>query len=476
MTSHETSQAGKEKCSAALSSVFAAMLLTGLKLVVGLATGSLGILSEAAHSALDLVAAGLTLYAVRLSARPPDSKHPYGHGKVENLSALAETLLLLATCVWVVIEAVERLLHPKPVEVTYWAIGVIVFSIVVDFSRSRMLLTAAKKHNSQALEADALHFATDIWSSLVVLAGLGALAFAERLDPASQFVPWLKRSDSIAALAVAGIVLHVSYTLGKQAVDVLLDGGAETDVSAVEQAVRGLLGVTAVRRIRVRRSGPEVFVDIRLNIEAGLDAAAAHNISRQARKAVMVALPRADVLVETKPEDAGPQGFMEQVRTLAENASLSVHDIQLRHGPMGLCLDLHAEVPGQLSLGEAHARVDALEIVLQKELQVDRITTHIEPEGGHPVPIPETGAASQELRKVIDEIVWQTAGECGLHNIELTRSGARLATSFHCRMPYDTPITCAHDISTELEAVLRARLPELVRVTIHMEPTPITPV
>jgi len=166
--------AQKEKREAALSSVVAALLLTGLKLAIGLLTGSLGILAEAAHSGLDLVAALVTFFAVRLSDRPPDEHHLYGYGKIENLSALIETLLLLITCVWIIYEAIQRLFFKSvEIEASIWAFAVMGISIVVDITRSRILYAAARKHKSQALEADALHFSTDIWSSSVVIVGLG---------------------------------------------------------------------------------------------------------------------------------------------------------------------------------------------------------------------------------------------------------------------------------------------------------------
>src|ERR1035437_8546574 len=197
----------KEKRRVAFLSVIAAIFITGFKLIIGLLTGSLGILSEALHSALDLVAAVITYFSVRVSDRPADREHNYGHGKVENLSALIETILLLVTCVWIIYEAINRLTSGKVhIEVTYWSYIVVISSIIIDFTRSRALSRVAKKHNSQALEADALHFSTDIWSSTVVLFGL--IAF--------QFLHW-KNADSIAALLVAIIVLYVSYQLGRKA-------------------------------------------------------------------------------------------------------------------------------------------------------------------------------------------------------------------------------------------------------------------
>ncbi len=464
-------QAQREKNSVALSSVLAALALTTMKLVVGVSSGSLGILSEAAHSALDLVAAGVTLFAVRLSCLPPDRKHPFGHGKVENLSALAETLLLLGTCAWIVTEAVDRLLHPKPVEATLWAVGVMLVSIAVDFTRSRMLLAAAKKHNSQALEADALHFSTDIWSSLVVLAGLGALALAEGLDPASPLVPWLHRADALAALAVSGIVLWVSFRLGRQAIDVLLDSGVAEAQDGIELAVAAVPGVLSVRRVRVRQSGPASFVDMLLGVRAGLGLEEAHEVVRQARAAAQGVLPGADVLAELRPQEDGPAGFLDRARAMADSFDVGVHDMDLRKIDGALHLNLHAEVPESLSLAEAHRRISALEAALQGEMGPrGRVVTHIEPLGAHPEPAEDDPDSAETLRQAIAQVVEEEPGVCDMHGLTILRSGERLSASFHCRMHPDTPITLAHERTSALEAALRTRLPQLVRVTIHVEP------
>lgn len=484
----QTGQAEQEKRAAALSSVLAAVLLTALKLVVGLATNSLGILSEAAHSALDLVAAGVTYFAVRLSAKPADARHPYGHGKVENLSALIETLLLLATCVWIVHEAVDRLFfHLQPVEASFWGAGVMVVSIVVDYTRSRMLMAAAKKHNSQALEADALHFSTDIWSSLVVLVGLGALALAETLHPASPLRPWLLRADSLAALFVSAIVVHVSWKLGSRAVHVLLDGAEEELTDEVERAVSALPGVAGVRRVRLRQSGPESFVDLRILVPAGLDPLETHAVCGRVREAVRALLPGADVLVEISPLADAARSVLQQVREISARHGLDVHDIELRQTPgvlathpglapearPGLHLDLHAELPAELSVAEAHERITDLEEALLLGVEgLTSVVTHMEPEheghhdGGH-------GAEARSMAELTDavrRVVRDSAGDCGLHRLLVHRSGSRVLASFHCRMPAGTSVARAHDLTVAMESALRTELPELARITIHVEP------
>ncbi|HTO94848.1 MAG TPA: cation diffusion facilitator family transporter, partial [Bacteroidota bacterium] len=233
--------AEREKSRVALSSVVAAVFITALKLVVGLETNSLGILSEAAHSGLDMLAAILTLVAVRIAARPPDKEHPYGHGKVENISAFMETMLLVATCIWIIKEAVERLVTGSAhVEANFWGFGVIVLSIVVDISRSRALRRAAKTYRSQALEADALHFSSDIWSSLTVLAGLVFVSIG------------YSSLDAVAALAVAVMVLVVSYRLARRTIDALMDRVPERLAEQIEDKIKTVDGVQEVRSLRVR--------------------------------------------------------------------------------------------------------------------------------------------------------------------------------------------------------------------------------
>ena len=279
-----------EKQSAALSSLVAAVGLTIFKIVVGVWTGSLGILAEAAHSGLDLVAAGLTFLAVRFSGRPADCTHLYGHGKIENLSALAETLLLLLTCVWIVWEAVHRLRsHAAQVQVTVWSLVVMLTSIAVDFSRSRMLARTAKKYHSQALEADALHFRTDVWSSAEVIAGLGAVRMG------------LWWGDAVAALGVSAVVVWVSVQLGRRTVDALLDSAPVGMEQRIATAVSAVDGVRDCHHVRVRYSGPVPFIDLHVLVDGGQTLAEAHRLTETIEAVIQGIAPQADVTVHPEP-------------------------------------------------------------------------------------------------------------------------------------------------------------------------------
>jgi cation diffusion facilitator family transporter len=288
----------REKQSAALSSLVAAIGLTAFKLVVGLTTGSLGILAEAAHSGLDLIAAAMTFVAVRISGRPADRSHLYGHGKVENLSALAETLLLLGTCAWIVWEATRRLLyHRIEVEVNVWSFIVMATSIVIDVSRSRMLSRAAEKYNSQALEADALHFKTDIWSSGVVILGLICVKASDWLPELAA----LKQADAVAALGVSMVVVWVSWQLGRRTVDALVDRAPEGMEARIHAAVEAIPGVRDCHAIRMRYSGPVLFIDLHVLVDGNQTLHAAHALTETIEGVIQRMVPAADVTVHPEP-------------------------------------------------------------------------------------------------------------------------------------------------------------------------------
>jgi len=284
----------KEKKRVALFSVFAAIFITGFKLIIGLLTGSLGILSEALHSALDMVAAIITFFSVKVSDKPADKEHNYGHGKVENLSALIETLLLIITCVWIIYEAVHRLITGNThIEVSVWSYIVVICSIIIDYSRSRALSRVAKKHNSAALEADALHFSTDIWSSAVVLFGLIAY----------QFLGWLI-ADSIAALFVAVIVLFVSYQLGRKAIDVLLDKSPINATAIVRKALQEFPEVLKYHGLKARTAGADTFIKLNVHFNPELSLREVHEVCDKIESKIKSLIERSEVYIHAEPEDA----------------------------------------------------------------------------------------------------------------------------------------------------------------------------
>ena len=287
-----------EKHSAALSSLGAAVFLTGLKIVVGLRSGSLGILAEAAHSTLDFAAAAITLFAVRVASKPADREHTYGHGKVENLSALVETLLLLGTCAWIIYQSISRLVSGHVVvDASIWTFGVMLVSIAVDISRSRMLYRIAAKHRSQALEADALHFSSDVWSSVVVIIGLAGV----KLGQAFPSLRFLQEADPVAGLVVGAIVVMVSVKLGVRAIQGLLDASPEGVAEKIKLRVEAIEMVLDCHAVRVRHSGPLHFVDLHITLDGSLSLQTAHDLTEHVEQAVKEILPGADVTVHPEP-------------------------------------------------------------------------------------------------------------------------------------------------------------------------------
>jgi len=367
--------ASKEKTRIALSSVIAAIFLTGIKLAVGLYTGSLGILSEAAHSALDLGASLMTLFAVRISDRPADDEHHYGHGKVEGFSAFIEVILLLITCGYIIYEAVNRIISKNvQIEVTKYAFGVILLSIIVDFSRSRALSRVAKKTHSQALEADALHFSSDIWSSVVVLLGLVCYKFFG-----------IKLADSVAALAVSVLVIVVSVRLAIRTVDVLLDKAPAEMRETIYSLIKNTDGISKIHKLRVRTTGDMVFSDMVVLVPSELSIEEAHKISNHIEHKIRSAYPNSDVTIHMEPDEKNTMD--QQTYRLTVEKILNEHRAMFKgyHKLSVICfnrnyhISVHIELDNDARLNEAHAICDHLENDIRDAIPQSSVTIHVEP-------------------------------------------------------------------------------------------------
>lgn len=466
----ETSIARREKQIVALSSVLAAVFLTTFKLVIGLITNSLGILSEAAHSGLDLVAALITFLAVRASDRPADREHTFGHGKVENFSALIETLLLLGTCVWIIYEAIGRLFfRTVEVEANVWAFIVMGAAIIVDVSRSRALYRTARRYNSQALEADALHFSTDVWSSSVVIAGLVLVRLAD-VFPAYRV--WLLRADALAALVVAGIVIWVSLQLGRRTVDALLDRAPEGLEERVRLAILGVEHVQECGPIRLRMAGPMTFVEATVRVAPEMPAGMAHEVATRVEEAVSRLCSDCDVTVHVEPA-ASPDPIVGQVRAVAAEAGLSVHDVHIHSMADGYHVDLDLEVPGGLSLEEAHRMATAFEEKIRARVaHLARVETHIEASPSLPDdPGQDVTDAYGEMVREIRRIAEAQDGVVECHDVRLRKVGDTLYASLHCVCPGSLSLEDAHRCSARVEGCLRQAFPQVTHFLVHTEPS-----
>jgi len=470
MTVTIDAHAEKEKRNAALSSVLAAVFLTALKLVVGLMTGSLGILAEAAHSGLDLIAALVTFFAVRIADRPPDEQYRYGYGKVENLSALIETLLLLITCVWIIYEAIQRLFFkPVEIEASPWAFGVMIISILVDVSRSRVLYRAARKYNSQALEADALHFSTDIWSSAVVIVGLGLVWLSGRLGPEWD---WLINGDAVAALVVAAIVVYVSLQLGKRAVVVLLDVAPPGLSERIAAEAARVPGVESLGPMRLRQAGASVFVDLVVHVDRSASLEEGHQVAEAVDERITQIVPRGDVIVHVDPVRRTGENLSQTVSAIAARLGLRTHGVHAHEVQDRYFVDLHVEVPADLTLGRAHDQVSRLEVAVREELpQVRDIHSHIEPLAAPVVPVaPLDEEEGVRLRAQIAAVVNEVPELDGYSRLHIRPGVGGYDVVLHCLADPDLPVDEAHRLADQVEKLLHVRIPGIKRALVHVAP------
>jgi cation diffusion facilitator family transporter len=460
----------REKKAAAGNSVFAALFLTGMKLVVGLTTGSLGILAEAAHSALDLVAAVVTYLAVRVSDKPADREHPYGHGKVESFSALIETILLFVTCAWIIYESVQRLFFkPAEIDPSLWAFLVMAISIAVDLSRSRMLSRAAVKHQSQALEADALHFSTDVWSSAVVIGGLILVWLGKNV--LHRHGSLLQKADAVSALGVAIIVLFVSYRLGKRTIDVLIDRAPEGLAPRIREVVAGVEGVLSVGQVRVRRSGPALFVDLTVDVDRNQSFERTHHIAEAVEDQIRGIAPGADVVVHTDPREVERETMARRIRAVAYRNQMFVHNISMHEDGAKVHVDLHLEVDDHLSLQQAHDLATHFEQDLREDMaDIADVTTHLESRGTGIGDGADVTAAEPALVARISSLTDAIVGAPSCHDVTVRRHGSALSVALHCSFARELSIVEVHDASSRIEAGLKEKIPGLDRVLVHAEP------
>ncbi|HET7019795.1 MAG TPA: cation-efflux pump [Xanthobacteraceae bacterium] len=448
----------------ALSSIAASASLTVAKAVAGVMSGSLGLLSEAAHSLIDLGATVMTYFAVRLSGKPADAEHHYGHGKVESVTALAETALLFGLAGVVIWEAAKRLMSAEPpeVEATPWAFAVIVLSIVVDFWRARALHRTAKETSSQALEADALHFSSDMWSSLAVLVGLFGIVLG------------FASADSVAAVAVSILICIAGWRLGRRTIDALTDTAPPGVADKITAAINHVPGVVAIERLRVRQVGEVAFVDLVVAVSRTLPLDRLAAVKQRIVEAVRADSPAAEVTVTTEPRALDDESVLERVMVIARNRSLAVHHVTAHAIEGRLAVSLDLEVDGALSLGGAHDVATGLEEAIREELGPGvEVETHIEPL--QPFDEPGRDASAQRIaavREALTEIATKVDFVGAIHDVRVRAAGDGEIVNFHCLVDPALKVADVHDKVDEVERALRLRFPSIKRAVGHAEPAP----
>lgn len=466
ITQHPASSASAEKKSVALLSVAAACVMTALKLIVGILSGSLGMLSDAAHSGLDLAGAGLTMLSVRVSDKPADENHPYGHAKVENVSAFIETFLMLASSVWITSEAIIRIfVRPVAVEYSFWPLLVLLLSMAVDYWRSRQLKTVAERYKSEALAADALHFASDIWSSIAVFIGLAAAWLGSVFG-----ISWLHFADPVAAIAVSLMIVHFGWRLAWRTIGALTDSIPKETRSRVLEELRRIDGVLLIDQARMRRAGSRYFADFTLSLSRHLTFQRTEELVREATAAVQRVLPDADVVIHTVPRSTLAETIFDKVRAVAARNNVVLHDVSVQSFNGAQRVEQHIEVDENMPLRKAHDFVRRIEDEIRSELpEISSVLTHIESEPAtieHPQSMAHSRKIESQLRRAashLPEII-------DIHEVVVGRIGDKLQLSCHCTLPDELPMQRVHEIITALEDRFKLECPEVHRVLIHPEP------
>jgi cation diffusion facilitator family transporter len=442
----------------ALMSVFAASALVALKLVTGLASGSLGILSEAVHSGTDLVAALLTFFAIGVAGRPADRGHPYGHGKAEHLAALAEGAFIALVAVFIGIRAIERLTGARTAQVdaAWWTFAVLGVVIAIDITRTLVSLRTARRFNSAALLSNALHFGSDLVGSVAVLVGLLLVRAG------------YEGADALAALFVAVLVLVAAGRLMRRNVDVLMDRAPADAHEAAQRAIRRIEPIVDLRRLRMRQAGGRHFADVVIAVSPESAVGQGHAAADAVEAAVQRVLPGADVVVHVEP-----RGSEAEIRERAHAAALGVGRVREIHNVSVLTVDGHTEVslhlklPGDLSLEEAHAVAEEVErAIVEAVAEVDAVQTHLEPlaEAGEGT----TSAALEDAAAVV-RIVTATLG-APPRELRLLNTTEGLVAFITLGLDPGSRLAEAHARASEIEERIRRERPDIADVIVHTEP------
>ena len=440
----------------ALASVVAAICLIAIKLVTGLAAGSLGLVADAAHSGTDLVAALLTFFAVGVAVKPADAGHLYGHGKAEHLAALAEAAFLALVSVGVAALAVARIAGwiELDVEPAWWAFAALALVLVIDLSRTVVSYRMATRHRSAALLSNAIHFGSDLVSTLAVLCGLVAARAG------------FPEGDSIAALFVAALVIVAAARLARRNVDVLMDRAPADAVAAAEEAIARLQPPVPVRRLRLREAAGRTFADVVIGVSPGAAVGQGHAAADRVEEAVQRVLPGSDVVVHVEP--AGHEAELrERVRAAAMTVARvrELHNISLIDTPAGIEVSLHLKLPGELDLAAAHALAEEVEQQIRLAApEVCDVQTHLEPLA-EPTPGRVVGHVQTEIAGIVADV---TGG--APRTVRSLDTDDGLVVLVTLGLPGETTLAAAHDEASEVEERIRAALPDVADVVVHTEP------
>lgn len=454
---------------AVIFSILLSLTLAAAKLAVGLATGSLAILTDAAQTVLDLGTSGITWFAVRIGDKPADHDHHFGHAKVESVAALVETAILLGTAVFFVIEAVKRLLGggDPPESIDWWVGAVFVVSIIADLIRVALLRRVAKATGSQALEADALNFSTDIFASVFVLIGIGGVALG------------FPAADALAAIVIAGFIAVNGIGLARRTIATLVDTAPAGVVERITEIAEATDGVLSVDMIRARPSGAQLFVDAHVTARRTLPFDRVDGIKRHFADAIGAEFAGADVTVTVRPVALDDETVFERVMLIAARRGVAVHHVVVQHltrpdeaGWEGLSISLDLEVDGALPLGEAHSVASGLERAIRSELGDEvEVESHIEPMQVSGLDARDAGAVTRmRFAEILREVAAEVSALSDVHDVRVRVNDEGLFVNCHCFVDAGLSVDAVHDAVDAFERGFRRRVPEVRRLVVHAEP------
>jgi len=449
------------KLAAARASIAASAMLAFAKLAAGLWSGSLALMSEAGHAAVDTLATVLTYFAVRAADRPADDTHHYGHGKIESLAALAETGFLFGLALFVSVEAVRRLSEPEEGVETGWPVfGVLIVSILVDFTRSRHLAAVAKEEGSEALAADALHFQSDLISSVLVLIGLGAAHFG------------FKQGDALSALGVALFIAVAGFQLGRRTIESLLDTAPRDLAPRLAAAIAATPGVIGVESLRLRTVGAQVIGEAIIGVSRALRLEQAARIKECVAAAIAAEEPRVELLVIANPRALDDETVIERIMLVATRRHLAAHHIVVQQIGERLSIGIDIELDGDMPHGRAHALATDFESAIRDEFGADvEIETHIEPLAPHVIAGRD---APEDKRRAIADALARHAALNGrtkdLHDVRVRETAGGLVVNYHCHVDQELSVAAIHAAVDDLENLMREEFPQILRIVGHAEP------
>ncbi len=466
----ETEAQNKKKFKIALNSLFAALFIVTIKFITTYISGSIAVLSELFHSSIDLLACIATLISVKYSSKPPDKGHHYGHEKIESLSALFQVLILILMCIYLIYESIDRIINPYHPNINIWIFLVIILCIGIDYSRARALMKIARETNSQALEADSLHFSSDILSSVFVLISMVFTYY--KIPPLYKDVPL---ADPIAAIIVSVIIFITTLRLTKRAFNLLMDKAPEELYEKIKNIISENKRIEGIKSLRVRVSGRKIFIDSQILIGRTKMFAEAHDIVNDIENTIKSIYPDSDIVIHTEPIPSKDETLIDKIRLIVNKEGYKCHDLFTYKINDKYYTDIHIEMDSRTDLNIAHNKITLLEEKIKKELkEIEYVQIHIDPSAQMIHETEDITSESKSMIEKIENILELNYKDIYYHDIRIFNTPMGLRLSFNVEFDEDIEFDTAHHTIKEIESKLRYEfknnIPPLTNITIHPEP------